>query len=227
MEQLNIVYRGEVVVKTDHSRVKRYNSGTSSLFRLFSKLITKEGLNELISDGGRSVSFYVPSYIMLYDANVDDVLTYPRSSQHSKLLLDYVSLNSNTEQPLLGKYQAVFTATILHSYLIDKASNRDNLTIALVSGDKETILAAVSFSSETYNKSLLGGGQALVKWSMGLENAKSTGTSSDISSIETTVTPQSMLEGVTAFNSHRELVVGRIKTYDVDDYTNNPSEENT
>lgn len=157
----SLPYTGKITIETKSKKVVSRNHGTANLFRLFSVLLCK----------GRDGAFAtkLPAYFMLYNKSLQAVVNTPYTAAHKEqqVLKQYVVVDSYTsiEEDL---YMSNFGATLTsaHLYNFDQYTT---LSLALVSGDKQDILAVVEFSERVYD-TIRNGGQAIVKWQMMLSN---------------------------------------------------------
>ncbi len=171
---MNLIYNGNVEITLDHT--KRYrNKGTIHLFRLFASLMAGDEYKPTV----------FPYYIMLYDTSPNTILTTPNTTTHqSKAVLNrkVILHRYTTEQQddLDTIYSAVFDTSITREYLNNYVAkyedpgqrpSADNfiLTLALISQEGDSILAAVPFSKDEYDH-IVAGGSAIIKWSMSLTN---------------------------------------------------------
>jgi hypothetical protein len=170
---MNLIYNGNVEITINHSS-RRHNKGSSNLFKLFASLMCGDEY---------SVS-PLPYFIMLYDTDVDSVLRNPSPHAHT----EYAALNRKvvlhryfSDQGIAEDriYSAIFDTSITREYLSNYVvtCNKENqsiegkpvLTLALISQDGNSILAAVPFLKEEYDH-IVAGGSAIIKWSMSLSN---------------------------------------------------------
>lgn len=138
------------------------NTGTINLFKLLSRVLCKEEIDT------RSL----PTYVMLYNQPYTDVTEKPYTSSFttSQLLRNFMDIRSNYSSSEDNCYKSNFVTTIYCSDLTNTSQTYNNLTLALISSDKKSILAAVTFSPEVYN-TVRSGGQANIKWVLTISNS--------------------------------------------------------
>lgn len=159
-----ISYTGELVTKTLTRTKTKLNNGTSNLFKLFSSFLSSE---ELSLD-------MLPGYIMLYDTPAANIVSSPTHStqSHSMLLNEFVDV-IRQHRIVSNEHVAEFRVVIDDTHLINtkQAESTDSLSAALVSKNKESILAVVEFDVETYNI-ITTGGQSHLTWTLKLSNSR-------------------------------------------------------
>lgn len=161
---MNLIYSGDVQITFNHTILHKHNHGTINLFKLFSTIMSRETFNP----------FSLPTYMMIYKASANDLITNPYNKDFTQILNEFVDINSysieETGPDGLPIFKAVFDAVIPYSYKNSVAvSGSDKLALALVGGDKETILASIEFSHDSY-AFIASGSSAVIKWTMCLKN---------------------------------------------------------
>lgn len=162
MNDTVLAYTGKLILETKTRSVVKHNHGTTHLFRLLSTILCKDNFNTLS----------LPTYFMLYKTTPQEIVQSPDTSVNTSraLLRTYVDIVSQSSSEN-NVFESTFTSTIQSSMLTNTTPVEDgNLTLALISGDKRSILAAVEFSSSIYNI-VCSGGQTFVKWVMSISNA--------------------------------------------------------
>lgn len=158
-----LTYQGRLEISTKTRTSVKHNHGTNHLFRLFTSILCKETFH----------THNLPTYFMLYNTDTQALLSRPDVSTHtsSMLLRQYVDITSQSSSKD-SIYQATFSSMIDSAMLAGKLPNYATapLTLALVSGDKKSILAVVPFDNEQYGI-VSSGGQAYIRWIMSLSNA--------------------------------------------------------
>ena len=157
----NLIYHGKVVISTQNKEQVIRNNGTVNLFNLVSKF--------LCSELSGNIEQYLPTYVMLYMSHASMIQASPTTSSHSKeaLLNVFIPVVRYTD-PLSPK-EANFDFSITKDQLDQFGREGDDMTLALVSGDKKNIIATIEFSSSVYNI-IANGGKANVKWIMSISN---------------------------------------------------------
>lgn len=158
-----ITYQGKLEISTKTRTSVRHNHGTNHLFRLFTSILCKDTFH----------THNLPTYFMLYSVDTQALLSQPDVERHKSdmLLRQYVDITSQSgSQDSI--YQATFSSMLDSSMIIAKLPNyaTASITLALISGDKKSILAVVPFDNEQYGI-ISNGGQAYVRWIMSLSNA--------------------------------------------------------
>lgn len=164
---MNLIYQGDVSITFNHKTVKHKNKGTFHLFRLFSYMLYN----------GQTDVGSLPASIMIYEADSNEILNTPYCSNHGskELLTTYVLAHKYTTESTEGTevierhFHTVFDVTVTPEYLI-KQPQTSKLTLALISGDKEDILAAIPFNLEYINY-LIQGSSAIINWTLTLKNS--------------------------------------------------------
>lgn len=175
MSHTSIAYSGKLILDTKTRTAIKHNNGTTNLFRLLVSILSKENFKTTT----------LPSYFMLYANTEANILASPFVQSHSskQLLNTYVSVVSQSESSN-DLYSATFTATVDSSMLIGAlAHDNKNITLALIDGARENILAVVDFDMATYNI-VNGGGQTYVKWVMTFANAEAASSANIINLLE-------------------------------------------
>lgn len=160
---MHLIYKGDVEVTIKHKKYKLHNNGTEHLFRMFVQMITE----------GQIAATNLPFYIMLYKSPIETIINNPEPKLHdeNKLLTKYVLLHKYTLEED-DKHYVVFDTNITPDYRNGVSiEDATSLSLALVSQDKLSILAAVDFNKD-YLTYLNAGNSAIVKWTMHLENAQ-------------------------------------------------------
>lgn len=164
MKQTTLSYSGTLILETKTRTALKKNHGTINLFRLLTTVLCKEQFSALS----------LPTYFMLYNVDPSTIVSDPIPANHrtKQLLNNYISIISQTEEDLTLSpcFASTFTATISASMLIGQSNIDNGVTLALVSGDKQSILAAVEFDHDVFNI-VSAGGQTFVKWIMSIANA--------------------------------------------------------
>lgn len=163
MSQTLLSYSGKLILETKTRTSVKHNHGTSNLFRLLTTILAKENFKTKT----------LPTYFMLYAAKPSDLLGSPYVSNFSSkaLLYNFVDIISQSETNDANLFSATFTSTIDSSMIIGTTSDtHNNISLALVDGAQQNILAVVEFDEGTYGI-INSGGQTFVKWVMTLANA--------------------------------------------------------
>lgn len=163
MSNTNLTYHGKVSFEVKNHGYVKHNHGTVNLFRLFSVIMSREFFNVK----------NLPTYMMLYDEDTSTLIESPFASPHMRksLLHSFLDIQSYSAQEE-EEHQVVFTTLITTAHLLNIGSTKYNrLSLALVAGDRETILAVVDFDVRLY-RVVESGDQVLVKWIMGINNAE-------------------------------------------------------
>ena len=161
---MNLIYKGDVDVTISHKKRKLKNNGTEYLFKIFTHMVT----------GGVVPHTMLPCYLMLYKRNQASICNSPLTEEHtgSELLTNFVILHKYTINED-STYAAVFDTNITPEYKASLSVSRDEpITLALISQDKTSILAAVPFEYDDYTY-LESGNSAIIKWTIYLTNEAS------------------------------------------------------
>ena len=167
MSTNNIVYSGDVTITTVRKKFHLHNTGGESLFRLLTTILCREvySVDEL------------PTYIMMFARESSDVLSTPNfmttDASSCSELADYVPVIAYTEKDGNDVHSSVFTASFVATNIRGGASSH---SLALVSGDRKNIIAAVDMNENVVG-ALNQGQQSIVKWKMKIYNDTSGGTS--------------------------------------------------
>lgn len=161
---MNLIYEGNVEVTVKYKSYKKKNHGTKHLFRLFTSMIT----GEIVSSSS------YPYYLHLISSPLNEVIDKPEITNHvnSALLKFYPQVHRYSNN-IANKYNAIFDATILSEHLRNNMATpaEGGITLALVSQNENTILAAVTFNNEYYN-ALTQGHSAVIRWTMTIRNSE-------------------------------------------------------
>lgn len=169
MKDTSLGYCGSVEIKTKTRSSRIHNNGTKHLFRLLTSFLAGDDVK---------TSTQLPAYIAMYNKSIDDF--------ESDTEGDYKTSNNTIYSLIVGHYipittaQAFTTAESNAAYgtkfegVIDYKSVTDvndvsNITLALVSGNQENILAVVPFDTDAYNV-IKEGGLATIFWNLTFEN---------------------------------------------------------
>lgn len=157
---MNLIYKGDVEVTIDHKKYKLKNHGTEHLFRLFA--------NTLI--GGNVSPTSLPFYIMLYNEESSSIRQNPYTQSYisNQLLNKYVLVHKYTYAQDNIHY-AVFDTNITPDYRNTNEVEESSVTLALISQDKLSILAAVDFDYDHLAYLNLGN-SIIIKWKMYVDN---------------------------------------------------------
>lgn len=158
-----ISYTGELVTKTLTRTKTKLNNGTSNLFNLFSSFLSSE---ELLLD-------MLPGYIMLYNTPANNIVNSPTHSTQSRYMLLNKFIDVIRQHRIISnEHVAEFRAVIDNTHLINtkEPNQNDSISAALVSKNKDSILAVVEFDVATYNI-IAEGGQSHLTWTLKLCNS--------------------------------------------------------
>lgn len=163
MNNNSFSYTGIVEYEINGKTYTSKNSGTTKLFNLFAVILCREGF----SVGS------LPQYFMLYREACDDLISDPVVGNHikSELLIDYLDTSSYTSNTEI-ETSSNFVSTLYTTMLQNISSAHSVVSLALISSNKEEILAVVEFSSDVYDI-VRKGGQSLIKWTMTVSNSDS------------------------------------------------------
>lgn len=161
----NIEYRGEVTFSTLTRTQRRNNDGTRNLFRLLTKMLAGEVVDS---------KTLLPRYVALYSGTVSDITSNPTTSSHSSLLgAGYLSVLGQSVVPtMVGEdtfYRTRFQVVIDTTAINSPESIPTNVSLALVAGNKEDILAVVDFPMNDYQV-VCNGGLATITWELQIAN---------------------------------------------------------
>lgn len=159
-----IIYRGDVTITTSDITRRRHNNCSSEMFRLLSAFLT----------GSVCSTSTLPSYLMMYNNHLDDVLSNAESvGALTPVLNSYAPVYSYQEYDNTnGIYSAVFTSTFIANINGDPLDTDDNPhCIALLDGTQSRILASVPVDSDVVLK-LSQKYQALIKWEITFRNGE-------------------------------------------------------
>ena len=158
MQTTGLTYSGSLIVTYKNKKFITHNNGTKNLFHLLTKVLCNEEYSR--KD--------LPNYFYLLSSSVNDVLKNPDTNEHTNILRFGIEI-SKQSKILEGKYTIEFLGSLTSGNLLNTVTDYTNLTLALVSANKQSILAAVEFSIESFNI-VKSGGQAQLKWVMTIEN---------------------------------------------------------
>ena len=164
MIESGIIYRGDVTITTADITKKRHNNCSSEMFRLLSAFLT----------GSVCPTSTLPSYLMMYNNHIDDVLANAeRTGALTPVLNSYAPVYSYQEYDnTSGIYAAIFTSTFIANINGDPLDTQDNPhCIALLDGTQSRILASVVVDSDVVLK-LSQKYQALIKWEITFRNGE-------------------------------------------------------
>ena len=166
MGATNLSYSGTLILEVKDKKSIKRNSGTSNLFRLFSVIMSREDFTYK----------NLPTYFMLYNCSYAELVANPsvESNTSYQLLNNFLDMNSYSTKDELN-FNAVFTSTLSTAMLLNTTEAYPYYSLAIISGDKTSILAAVDFESDVYDV-VKTGGQSLIKWIMTVTNKEETST---------------------------------------------------
>lgn len=159
-----LTYKGVVTLTTKTRTAVAKNNGTRNLFKLLATVLCRETYQT------RSL----PTYLMLYDKDVESIIDDPYTNAHSanRLLRNYVDIVSQSSND--QTVTSTITSTIDCAMLLKKLTPEQatNVSLCLISGDKKDILAVIQFDPQTY-AIVSNGGQTFVKWDLSISNNES------------------------------------------------------
>ena len=158
MQTTGLTYSGSVIVTYKNKKFITHNNGTKNLFHLLTKVLCNEEYSR--KD--------LPNYFYLLSSSVDAVLATPITSEHTNILRFGIEI-SKQSKIIEGKYTIEFLGSLTSGNLLNTVTTYEHLTLALVSANQQSILAAVEFSIDSFNV-VKSGGQAQLKWVMTIEN---------------------------------------------------------
>ena len=159
MQTTGLTYSGSLIVTYKNKKFITHNNGTKNLFHLLTKVLCNEEYSR--KD--------LPNYFYLLSSSVNDVLNKPNTNDHTNILRFGIEISKQSKIDNEGKYTVEFLGSLTSGNLLNTVTEYKNLTLALVSANQQSILAAVEFSIESFNI-VKSGGQAQLKWVMTIEN---------------------------------------------------------
>lgn len=158
MQTTGLTYSGSLIVTYKNKKFITHNNGTKNLFHLLTKVLCNEEYSR--KD--------LPNYFYLLSSSVEAVLAEPITTEHTNILRFGIEI-SKQSKIIEGKYTIEFLGSLTSGNLLNTVTTYEHLTLALVSANQQSILAAVEFSIDSFNV-VKSGGQAQLKWVMTIEN---------------------------------------------------------
>ena len=150
----NLVYEGTLITSINGSTCYSHNTGSKNLFKLISTILSR----------GNFQADCLPGYLQLCTVTPESIIETPQVSLHKTDLLltspldirsSYTNYNDETKQ-----WETIFEST-LDKTMLRNTNSQTTLTLVLVSGNRDDILATVSFDSTAYD-AILAGNQAIM-----------------------------------------------------------------
>ena len=158
----NLVYSGTLYIESEKKKSVKHNTGSIYLFKLIASVLCRENYS----------SAKLPTYVMLYNNTVDNIINDPVVQHHRsyELLNRTVDIVGYSSTSINSDIESNFITTIYQSMLTQTLNTPSKVTLALISADKNEILAAVEFDTDIYTI-IRSGSQAQLKWVLTISNS--------------------------------------------------------